>query len=305
MVDEDSGRGHGIPRREFLRYTAGSVAALTLGSWRAAAFSPADGGKAPLRYPIESNVVTTLGRMLAFPKSVPAPGLAPAQLSQVARYAELGYGNWTFGAGLPMVQRTDLMPAQYGDALPRRNRRLLRFFAISDIHITDKEAPNQLIYFQEAESAAHNNTSIYSPVMMYTTHVLDAAIQTVNALHRKEPFDFGISLGDTCNSTSYNELRWYIDVIDGKLITPSSGAHAGADTIDYQKPFVAAGLDPSIPWYQAMGNHDHFFIGSFPIDADPTLGLRASYVADHVWTAADLLAPELLNFPVLFDMAKL
>lgn len=57
--------------------------------------------------------------------------------------------------------------------------------------------------------------------MMYTTHVLDAAIQTVNALHQKNAFDFGISLGDTCNNTQYNELRWYIDVIDGKVITPA------------------------------------------------------------------------------------
>jgi len=64
--------------------------------------------------------------------------------------------------------------------------------------------------------------------MLYTTHVLDAAVQTINALHKKDPFDFGISLGDTCNSTQYNELRWYIDVLDGKVITPSSGAHLGA-----------------------------------------------------------------------------
>ena len=107
--------------------------------------------------------------------------------------------------------------------------------------------------------------------MRYTTHVLDAAIQTANALHKKNAFDFAISLGDTCNTSSYNELRWYIDVIDGKVITPSSGAHLGADTVDYQKPYKAAGLDKSIPWYQALGNHDHFMIGSFPVDADPSL----------------------------------
>jgi metallophosphoesterase (TIGR03768 family) len=57
-------------------------------------------------------------------------------------------------------------------------------------------------------------------------------------------------------------LRWYIDVIDGKVITPSSGANIGAATIDYQKPFQAAGLDKSIPWYQVIGNHDQFWMGS-------------------------------------------
>ena len=104
---------------------------------------------------------------------------------------------------------------------------------------------------------------------------------------KKNPFDFGISLGDTCNSTSYNELRWYIDVIDGKIITPSSGAHLGADTIDYQKPYKAAGIDKTIPWYQTLGNHDHFFIGSFPVDAN---GLRQSYISDTVLAAGDVLA---------------
>ena len=101
----------------------------------------------------------------------------------------------------------------------------------------------------------------YSPIILSTTHVLDAAVRTINALHKKSPFDFGISLGDDCNNTQYNELRWFIDVLDGKVITPSSGADAGADTIDYQKPYKAAGLDKSIPWYQAIGNHDQYWSG--------------------------------------------
>ena len=97
--------------------------------------------------------------------------------------------------------------------------------------------------------------------MLYTTQIFDASIQTINALHKKKAFDFGLFLGDACHSTQYNELRWFLDVLDGKLITPSSGSHVGAHDIDYQKPYKAAGLSKSIPWYVLMGNGDRFWQG--------------------------------------------
>ncbi len=290
-----------ISRRQFLRYSTGTVLGSTLGSFAFGGFARAD--QVP-DYPIDSNVLTTVDRMIAFPKAV-SPGLAKDALNQTTRYREFGYGEWTFGGGLPVIARTDLMPAGYSAPLPRKLSSLVNFFAFTDIHITDKEAPNQLLYFQGAEPNAYGNTSIYSPVMPYTTQVLDAAIQTINALHKSRAFDFGISLGDTCNSTQYNELRWYLDVIDGKLITPSSGAHLGAENIDYQTPYKAAGLDKTIPWYQVLGNHDHFMIGSFPVDADPALGFRQSYIADTVWAVGNGLIPDFTKFPQLFNMRNL
>lgn len=213
-------------------------------------------------------------------------GLSPVELSKIQQYGRYGYGKWSLGPGIDDGKRTDIMPAGYSGEATTKKARLLTFFTISDIHITDKEAPNQLIYLQQMNARDAEVTSIYSPVMLYTTQVLDAAVQTVNALHKQNAFDFGISLGDTCNNTQHNELRWYIDVLDGKVITPSSGAHVGAATIDYQKPFKAAGLDKAIPWYQAMGNHDHFYIGSIPVgDA-----LRRSYISDTMFAAGDVLA---------------
>jgi hypothetical protein len=38
--------------------------------------------------------------------------------------------------------------------------------------------------------------------LLSTPQVLDAAVQTINALHRQTPFDFGISLGDATNNTA-------------------------------------------------------------------------------------------------------
>jgi len=247
-------------------------------------------------YPIDSDVQTTAERTLTFPAIT---ALEKSELSNVSEYSQYGYGEWTFGPGLEHDPRTDIMPDDFDPEAVTSRSTLLNFFAMTDIHITDKESPAQLIYLQQLhypvllphpyDALGHTPwawmTSVYSPVMLYTTQVLDAAVQTVNALHQENPIDFGISLGDATNSTQYNELRWYIDVLDGKDITPSSGDHAGEDTIDYQKPYKAAGLDKEIPWYQTLGNHDHFFIGSFPVDAF----LRQAYISDTIFSAGDVL----------------
>jgi metallophosphoesterase (TIGR03768 family) len=238
-------------------------------------------------YPIASDFFTTRQKTVV-------PGPTPSVtilLDEVSKYNQYGYGTWNDGKGIDDGKRTDIMPAGYTGVSATKKAKLLNFFTISDIHITDKESPSQLIYLQQLIYPSLGKapwsfvTSIYSPVMLYSTHVLDSAVQTANALHKDNPFDFGISLGDTCNSTQYNELRWYIDVLDGKVITPSSGAHAGADTIDYQKPYKAAGLDKTIPWYQTLGNHDHFWIGSIPANDD----LRKSYISDTVIATGDVL----------------
>ena len=246
----------------------------------------------PAGYSIAADVQTTAQRTI-----VPGPSPATAiNLWEISKYDQYGYGNWTYGPGLPHDKRLDLMPADYNGSAVTRKAKLLNFFTISDIHITDKESPNQLIYIQRLHPHLPVGASIYSGIMLYTTHVLDAAIQTVNALHKQHPLDFGISLGDTCNTTQYNETRWYIDVIDGKVIRPSSGAHLGADTIDYQKPYKAAGLDKAIPWYQTLGNHDHFWMGSIPVDYSLRKDLRQSYISDEVFATGDVLSdPRKIN----------
>jgi metallophosphoesterase (TIGR03768 family) len=287
---ENSKPGSGISRRDFIKATAGTVACISLSSWMFGCGDHDSGSAEVPGYPIDSDVYTTLERTIE-PEST-SGAILPQYLSRISEYDQNGYGAWNYGAPLVCEQRVDIMGA-YTPLASNRPATLLRFFTITDIHITDKESPSQLIYLQLLNQYGFEAgvTSVYSPVMMYTTHVLDAAIQTVNALHQMNPIDFGISLGDTCNSTQYNELRWYIDVIDGQVIHPSSGAHAGEDSIDYQKPFKAAGLDPSIPWYQAIGNHDHFWLGSVPPDGkdgnDPSL--RQSCTSDQVIAMSNLL----------------
>jgi metallophosphoesterase (TIGR03768 family) len=276
----------GLTRRNFIKLSAGTVACVSLGSLTYGCGSSNDAPPVA-GYPIDSDVYTTLQKTVQLSQSF-SETIAPQDLQNISGYDSKGYGVWGDGGPLSPVQRTDIM--SFGYTLPPGNNpsMLLRFFAITDIHITDKESPSQLIYMQplNEHGIEATVTSVYSPTMLYTTHVLDAVIQTVNALHKINRIDFGLSLGDTCNSTQYNELRWYIDVFDGKVITPSSGDHLGANTIDYQKPFKAAGLDPAIPWYQAIGNHDHFWLGSIPPDAG---NMRKTCISNEVVAMSNTL----------------
>jgi metallophosphoesterase (TIGR03768 family) len=290
MPTIEKGKPMKVLRRDFLKYCAGSAAALGL---ELSPLGPlekvlASGGGSPIivpSYPIASDVFTTLQKTVA-PDS--PSGSEKIRPGEVSKYKQNGYGIWHYGPGIDLVKRLDLMPADYSSASAVKTARLLNFFTITDIHITDKESPAQAIYLGLKDGIS----SAYSPVMLYTTHVLDAAVQTINAIHKQNPIDFGISLGDACNNTQYNELRWYVDILDGKVITPSSGVHAGAGGIDYQKPFRVAGLDKTIPWYQALGNHDHFWMGTNPVSAY----LRQAYIGEDILKMGDILTdPDGIN----------
>ena len=226
-------------------------------------------------YPSVATVPTTLRKTIV-PDPIPA-GAEAVLPFELSKYEQNGYGKWSYGPGLDSVKRLDLMPAGYRGTSGTSSERLLRFFAITDIHITDVQSPAQAIFIGYKGFLS----SAYSGAMMYTHHVLDAAMRTVNALHMEEPLDFGISLGDTCNNTQYNELRWYIDVLDGQRIDPDSGVKTDAaprPRAEFLDAYEAAGLDKSIPWYQARGNHDHFFTGFLRVDDY----LRQTYIGDEI-----------------------
>jgi metallophosphoesterase (TIGR03768 family) len=206
---------------------------------------------------------------------------------EISKFSEYGYGVWQYGGGLGYDKRLDLMPTTYNGASVSNSAKLLNFFAMTDIHITDEESPAQAIYF-----GIRNNgiISAYSPAMLYSTQMLDAAVQTVNALHQINRFDFGISLGDVCNSAQYNELRWFLDVLDGKNINPDSGIKDDpipGSSNDYQDQFQAVGLDKTIPWYSALGNHDHFWMGTNPSNEY----IRQTCISSDILQMGDIFTP--------------
>ena len=103
----------------------------------------------PEGYAIAPDAVTTRQRTITFPSIT---GLLPTELSHVSQYSQYGYGRWAYGPGLPSDVRTDIMPSGYAGAAVTKKAKLLSFFTISDIHITDKESPSQLIYLQQLNS---------------------------------------------------------------------------------------------------------------------------------------------------------
>lgn len=239
----------------------------------------------------DKEVFTTAERMIV---PVPVPLNSPAIMpNEISKYSELGYGVWRYGAGLNYDIRFDLMPKGFNGNGIEKSAKLLNFFAMTDIHITDKESPAQLIYMTQFKSGiGYNAISVYSGIMLYTTHVLDAAMHTVNLLNKQNKIDFGISLGDVCNSNQYNELRWYIDVLDGKKINPDSGEKNDpipGKNNDYQDEFKAEGL--SIPWYQVLGNHDQYWMGSKPVSSY----LKETMIGKDVLRMGNALMPGGIN----------
>ena len=238
-------------------------------------------GKQPTSYPIDSKVYTTLDRTIV---PVPVPSTSPKLYPyETSKFASDGYGLWQYGPGLGYEKRLEPMPSGYSTATLNHTANLLHFFTLTDAHIEDEKSPAQMLYF----GYKGGNSSAYSPQILYTTQVLDAAVQTINALNKQKQFDFGIALGDAVNNAQYNELRWYIDVVDGKNVNPDSGVKDDpipGHNNDYQDEFKAAGLDKMIPWYQTIGNHDHLWMGSYPVIDY----LRQAYTGSNVLVMGDL-----------------
>ena len=208
--------------------------------------------------------------------------------TELIKYAKEGYGGWTQNSNQEMERRLDLMPGDYQNSAVNHGKKLSHFFTMTDLHITDAQFPGHGIYTKYGGGIV----SVYSEMMNYTTHVLDGAIHSVNAIHHENPMDFGLSMGDNSNNAQYNELRWSIDAFDGaeiKLDFEISDNPRIGPRKDFYDDFMAVGLNQQIPWYQVIGNHDHIWPDKKPkvVSDDPNRRFldRADWMKEFFNTA--------------------
>ncbi|MFO0664752.1 MAG: metallophosphoesterase [Polyangiaceae bacterium] len=221
----------------------------------------------PVALPVLTTAKTTLDRTIV-PKK--APGTNPDVTKYLfdadvrASFLSAGFGDFDFG---PPDGTTERSPPNMSAPAPGPNKHVLtRFVHMPDLQLADDEAPTRLVRLDSSGPTS----GAYRPQESAGCRVVNAAVRTINALHKTAPIDFVLLGGDNADNAQDNEVGWVLDILGG---APRVECDSGADDDpvkgagnDAKDPFVAPGL--AMPFYWVNGNHDVLVQGNFVVNAD-------------------------------------
>lgn len=217
----------------------------------------------PAVLPPLGDVFTTVDRTLVpkTPRSSAPTGPNPADPVALADYLGRGFGELDVGPGEPYVTRVidNSAPPPPGP----NAQRILRFVHTADFQLADDESPTRLAMFDTAAATS----SAARPQDAYLARMANAAVRTINALHRKDPIAFTLLGGDNADSAQTNEVDWILAILSG---ADDVEADSGEDDEieegpgnDGKDPFKAEGL--AMPWKWVTGNHDILVQGNLRV----------------------------------------
>jgi metallophosphoesterase (TIGR03767 family) len=222
-------------------------------------------------------------------------------------------GDLKCGPGRALVVRDDLTKAKRANRTPDP---LLSFVALTDFQLPDEESPLRGDFLDKCGDHPANSAFRWNDTML--PHLINSMVRAANDIkagpETGRPFDFAVQLGDAAENQQFNEVRMFIDLLDGgHLIDPNSGSDkfegvqgndpypspvSGMSLRDLaNKPFWAEGLrrpDGSpLPWYSVMGNHDMKIRGTAPNDKLPNGADGPWMTVARRWVTGQLMLNDL------------